>query len=161
MMPLLLGTALALGALAFVLVPLFRDAPVVVDTKPVADPQESTPSQRAIDALREVEFDRETGKLSETDYTAMKAAYTREALAAMRAEETANAPVSDDELEAMIRAHRTSRACAHCGAAAEEPDAVYCSSCGRYLPGQCSRCGAAISEPGARFCASCGQTLAA
>lgn len=161
MMPLLLGTALALGALAFVLVPLFRETPVVVDAGPVDDPQESTPQQRAIDALREVEFDRETGKLSENDYTAMKAAYTREALAAMRAEETAKAPVSDDELEAMIRAHRAARTCAHCGAAAEETDAVYCSSCGHYLPGECSRCGAEITEAGARFCASCGQTLAA
>lgn len=161
MMPLLLGTVLALGALAFVLVPLFRETPMVVDAAPALDPQESTPQQRAIDALREVEFDRETGKLSEHDYTAMKAAYTREALAAIRSEEAAKGPVSDDELEAMIRAHRTTRTCAHCGAAAGEADALYCSSCGHYLAGACSRCGAEITEPGARFCTSCGQTLAA
>jgi len=160
MMPLLLGTALALGALAFVLVPLFRETPLVVEAAPAVDPQESSPSQRAIDALREVEFDRETGKLSESDYTTMKATYTREALAAMRAEESAKAPVSDDELEAMILAYRSPAACAHCGAASE-PDAVYCSSCGRYLPGQCHRCGAEVTEPGARFCTSCGETLAA
>jgi len=158
--PLLLGAALALGALAFVLVPLFLETPAAPEPAPAADPQESTPSQRAIDALREVEFDRETGKLSESDYTTMKESYTREALAAMRAEESAQASVSDDELEAMISAQRASHACPHCGAASE-PDAIYCSTCGRHLSGHCRRCGAVVTEPGARFCTSCGETLAA
>ena len=34
-------------------------------------------------ALREIEFDRETGKLSDDDYASLKAKYTGEALAAL------------------------------------------------------------------------------
>jgi hypothetical protein len=33
--------------------------------------------ESAIDALREIEFDRATGKLSDDDYAALKTEYTR------------------------------------------------------------------------------------
>ncbi|HEY7895332.1 MAG TPA: zinc ribbon domain-containing protein [Gemmatimonadaceae bacterium] len=159
MMPLILGTVLALAALAFVLVPLFA-APRAVDAPapPIAD---SGTSAEAIAALREVEFDRETGKLSDSDYTALKAAYTRDALAALRAEDAVPGRVSDAEVEAMILAYRApNRACATCGPR-PEPDANYCSTCGRFLAGACARCGASVTEPGARYCPACGATLAA
>jgi predicted nucleic acid-binding Zn ribbon protein len=69
--------------------------------------------------------------------------------------------VSDAELEAMIRSHRPDvRHCPECGAR-PEPDALYCSGCGRVLPGHCAHCGAPVNEPDARFCASCGTGLAA
>jgi hypothetical protein len=159
MIPLILGTALALVALAFVLVPLFV-APRAA-APPAPPPRESSASAEAIAALREVEFDRETGKLSDTDYAALKAAYTRDALAAFRAEDAAPARVSDAEVEAMILAYRAPhRACATCGPR-PEPDAIYCSTCGKYLAGECARCGASVTEPGARYCPACGATLAA
>ncbi len=47
-------------------------------------------SRSAIDALREIEFDRATGKLSDDDYAALKAEYTRTALVELRA---ANRPI--------------------------------------------------------------------
>ncbi len=160
MMPLILGTVLALAALAFVLVPLFA-APRPVDAPAPAPEAESGTSAVAVAALREVEFDRETGKLSDSDYTALKAAYTREALAALRAEDAAPARVSDAEVEAMILAYRAPhRACATCGPR-PEADAIYCSTCGRYLAGACARCGASVTEAGARYCPACGATLAA
>ncbi|HKV49763.1 MAG TPA: zinc ribbon domain-containing protein [Gemmatimonadaceae bacterium] len=159
MIPLILGTVLALAALAFVLVPLFFAARAVdVPAPPAAD---AGTSAEAIAALREVEFDRETGKLSDADYTALKAAYTRDALAALRAEDAAPGRVSDAEVEAMILAYRApNRVCAVCGPR-PEPDAIYCSTCGRYLTGSCARCGASVTEPGARYCPACGATLAA
>ena len=46
--------------------------------------------------------------------------------------------------------------CATCGPR-PEPDARYCSSCGRFLGGPCPRCGAAMDQPGARFCSACGH----
>lgn len=113
--------------------------------------------------LREVEFDRETGKLSESDYAALKSTYTREALAALRSEETPPPPagVADDEVEAIILKYRARpTSCEACGPR-PEPDAIYCSSCGRYLAGVCGGCGARITEPGARFCPACGGSLAA
>lgn len=160
---LLIGTALALVSLAFVLYPLFRESPVRRTAPERSSFPEETAAQRAIGALREVEFDRETGKLSDSDYTALKAAYTREALTALRSEEASAAAsaVGDDEVEAVILKYRSRVSeCSSCGPR-PEPDAAYCSNCGRYLAGACSGCGARITESGARFCPACGQTLAA
>jgi hypothetical protein len=80
----------------------------------------------------------------------------------MRAADAAPAPSPlDDEIEARIRRHRAAvPACASCGPR-PEPDAIYCSSCGRYLAGSCTRCGAAVTEPGARFCTGCGGRIGA
>jgi hypothetical protein len=170
--PLLIGTVLALGALAFVLFPIFDDTPSPNDG--VSQQRGRAPrraaSGGAIDALREIEFDRETGKLSDEDYASLKAAYTAEALAEMRAEgaaaaqqvQRAQVPETDiDPAEAVIRKYRLrTHACATCGPR-PEPDAVYCSTCGVYLAGSCESCGAVVTEPGARFCPSCGHSLAA
>jgi translation initiation factor 2 beta subunit (eIF-2beta)/eIF-5 len=163
---LIIGTVLALAALGFVLYPLFRErAPAVERARPARRTPEPSASERAVAILREVEFDRETGKLSESDYDTLKSTYTREALAALRSEESAAATaasgVGDDEVEAVILKYRARpTSCDLCGPR-PEPDAIYCSSCGRYLAGVCAGCGAKITEAGARFCPSCGGTLAA
>ncbi|HEX5436228.1 MAG TPA: c-type cytochrome biogenesis protein CcmI [Gemmatimonadaceae bacterium] len=162
MTALIAGTILALGALAFVLYPLFSDAPrrrvVPADPPRAAEP---TRAESAIAVLREVEFDRETGKLSDADYATLKAEYTREALAAMRQEDAA-ATADDAQIEAAILAYRRQPAsiCPACGPR-PEPDAVYCSSCGRFLAGECAKCHASVTEQGARFCPACGSSLAA
>ena len=162
MTPLIIGTLIALLAVGFVLVPLFTEDDGAGEraAAPVA-PAEPQPSD-AIGALREIEFDRATGKLSDADYATLKARYTSEALESMRA--TEQAAVSPDALdlaeEAILRYRRRTSSCAVCGPR-PEPDATYCSTCGKYLPGRCGGCGATISEPAARFCATCGKTLAA
>lgn len=178
-----LGTLLALAALAFVLQPLFSETPV----GPASSPHQAPPPVDAgredpVAALREIEFDRATGKLSESDYEALKARYTARALAEMRARDAAAAradalvahaaesaavPASEgtageiDAAERLVRqlGARTA-ACPDCGPR-PEADAVYCSSCGRYLPGVCARCGATVTQLGARFCTGCGSSLAA
>lgn len=164
MSALIIGTVLALAALGFVLYPLFREGrPPAPRPRRASTRRDPSPSERAVAILREVEFDRETGKLSESDYAALKSTYTREALAALRSEETPPPPagVADDEVEAIILKYRARpTSCEACGPR-PEPDAIYCSSCGRYLSGVCGGCGARITEPGARFCPACGGSLAA
>ena len=152
---LVVGTALAIGALAFVLYPLFFDQPVARATPPPR--VESWSDDVAVAALREIEFDRATGKLSEADYAQLKEQYTRQALARMR-----RAPgVEEDDLEATIRAYRAERpACERCGPRPEAA-AIFCSNCGQYLPGRCEQCGQRVEEAGARFCSACGHRLAA
>ena len=105
MTALLVGTALAVASLLYVLYPLYR-ADLAPTSRPL--PTRDAPSP-AIDALRELEFDRETGKISDADYEPLKTRYTEQALAVMRA---GNSPV-----------------CEKCGPR-PEIDAEFCSKCG-------------------------------
>ena len=124
---------LGLGALWLVLQPLVhpadaREAPVFEPPDP-----EETPKGIALAALKEIEFDRETGKLSDADYEALKAKYTASALEALRQEEweaeTLREPVPAERQPA-------GRAtCPQCGPR-PEPDALFCSHCGRPLTRQ-------------------------
>jgi cytochrome c-type biogenesis protein CcmI len=107
MTALIVGTVLAVAALAFVLLPLFRDdaAAGAMSRRPPSVDRSEGDRERAVDALREIEFDRETGKLSDADYTALKASYTQRALVAMRAEsELAPPPAADIDPVEMARA---------------------------------------------------------
>ena len=161
MIALAVGTLLAVGALAYVLFPLLfgTSAPRARRTNFVASAAPAS-EHDAVVALREIEFDRVTGKLSDTDYAELKTRYTERALEAMRASAADPAKV-DDVVEATVLAYRARlKSCARCGPR-PEPDAVYCSSCGVYLAGKCEGCGNAVSEPGAAFCSCCGRQLAA
>ena len=160
MTPLIVGAVLAVIALMVVLYPLFDDvAPQARRT--TRKPEGDAPSVEAVQALREIEFDRETGKLSDSDYTALKTRYTREAVAAMRDEDAGVAGPIGDAAEAVILQYRRRQlGCTVCGPR-PEPDAIYCSTCGRYLAASCAHCHAPITEIGARYCGSCGETLAA
>lgn len=164
---LIIGTMLAVGALAFVLYPVFFGVPRVPDASR-APSEKSSPRETAIAALREIEFDRETGKLSDSDYAELKTRYTQEAIYAMRREQeggtTAAAPIDasvDDEIEAAVLAYRrTHTSCPTCGPR-PEPDAAFCSTCGRYLSDRCADCGAPVDALDARYCVNCGNRLAA
>ena len=166
--------ALVVGAFALALVvePMLRSArPASV---PLDLPDfEETPRGIALAALREIEFDRETGKLSDADYAGLKQQYTQAAVQAMRAEdrvEEAATPApggTPDAVEAIIsakvRALRNApggMACPACGPR-PEPDAEFCSNCGNRLPtgSVCPGCGAALA-PDAKFCESCGSKQA-
>jgi hypothetical protein len=139
------------------------------------DPEE-TPKGVALAALKEIEFDRETGKLSDEDYAFLKGKYTGAALEALRAEsaEAAARPgAGGGDVEVMIaarvRALRSAAtsappgapACPACGPRPES-DAAFCSSCGQRLQqgGACAGCGAELG-PDTRFCAQCGTGVAA
>ncbi|MFI5255649.1 MAG: zinc ribbon domain-containing protein [Gemmatimonadales bacterium] len=157
MSALIIGTLLAVGALAYVLYPLLT-GPIPIARRRVPRRREGAKvvEHEAIVALREIEFDRVTGKLSDADYAELKTRYTQRALDAMRAGDPAT---SGDAIEAAVLAYRARmKNCADCGPR-PEPDALYCSSCGRYLAGACASCGATVSQPGAAFCGSCGQEL--
>lgn len=113
MTALLLGTLLALGALSFVLYPLFMSGPPVSSPIPEGKNGDGEPDRNpALDALREIEFDRETGKLSDADYAALKETYTQRAVTAMRG--------------------GGGLVCITCGPR-PEGDALYCSNCGARL----------------------------
>jgi hypothetical protein len=156
MLALVVGTVLAVGALAYVLFPLLVATAPVQPQRPAAGDTRAR-EHDAVVALREIEFDRATGKLSDADYDELKTRYTGRALEAIRA---AGVPM-EDAAEAAVLAYRSRlRSCVRCGPR-PEPDAEYCSTCGLFLAGACGSCGAAVTEAGAAFCTSCGRQLAA
>ena len=158
MLALVGGTILAVGALAYVLFPLLAGTMPIRPRRAPVRPSTATPEHEAVAALREIEFDRVTGKLSDADYAELKTRYTERALLALRSSAVST---PEDAAEAAVLAYRSRlKSCARCGPR-PEPDATYCSTCGAYLPGQCGSCGTPVTEPGAAFCTSCGRQLAA
>ena len=87
---------LAALALWLVLWPMFTRTPARPRPAEPPDPEE-TARGVALTALKEIEFDRETGKLSDADYIYLKEKYTAAALQALRAE-------APDDIEAMVAA---------------------------------------------------------
>jgi hypothetical protein len=139
------------------------------------DPEE-TPRGIALAALKEIEFDRATGKLSDEDYAQLKRKYTAEALEAMRAEggSGTEAPsgvdaampfvardgapdVDESDVDRMIAARvRAIRS----AAGALPSGAPVCEQCGPRPEADavfCSMCGSRLCAGGA--CAGCGAEL--
>jgi hypothetical protein len=150
---------------------LSRGRELPMPPEPVAD--EETRSGIALLALKEIEFDRATGKLSDDDYDMLKERYGQEALSALDQDRVeARSGATADDPEAMVAARLlllqqaqhagmpAPSSCPACGPR-PEPDALFCSSCGRPL-GQafCVSCGSAL-DPDGLFCSGCGSKVAA
>jgi hypothetical protein len=166
MLELILGILLATGATYYVLRPILHSLPsadgVSTSTDDGDDPDDDlSPQAVALRALKEIEFDRATGKLSDADYDELHAKYTQEALAALRGAAALTPGAS--EPRAVARPRSTQRPACPVDGPRPEADAVFCSTCGRRLgtaPGYCARCGSALATD-ARYCNRCGSRVAA
>ena len=164
----LAAALVGVAAVSLVLQPLLMPGPPAAPVFEPPDPQE-TAKGVALSALKEIDFDRETGKLSDEDYEFLKAKYTRAAIEALRAEAGADPEDVEDLIAARVRAFRSaasaappgSPVCPTCGPR-PEPDAAFCSTCGRRLQpgGACAGCGAPLTAT-SRFCDRCGSAVAA
>jgi Double zinc ribbon len=170
MLELVAGILLAAGAVYFVLRPIFRPEMAgdgnreTADVSEGEDPEDDlSPRAVALRALKEIEFDRATGKLSDGDYDALKTRYTSEAVAALRAESREQGAGSGPIHAAPApRSLLPAPSCPTHGPRPES-DAQFCSECGRRLataPGYCARCGTGL-EHDAHYCHSCGARVAA
>ena len=135
------AAAVGLLALWIVLAPIGSGGSVSPRDESEPDDPEETPRGVALAALKDIEFDRATDKLAEADYADLKARYTAAAVAAMREEEAARHPDDVETLiAARVRALRgAAAACVVCGPR-PEPDALFCSTCGRLLSPIRSEC---------------------
>lgn len=109
------------------------DATELPDDPPDA---EETARGRALLALREIEFDQATGKLSDEDFAELHARYTLAAVEAIEADPADRAgAAANDAIEGMIAARvatiidGATRYCAQCGGGLPA-DAAFCSACG-------------------------------
>jgi hypothetical protein len=166
---LIVGVLLAAGAVYFVLRPIFRPE-LAGDGRREAegadeggDPDDDlSPQAVALRALKEIEFDRATGKLSDADYELLKGKYTEEALAALRAGGREQGAGSREQEAQAPRSLLPAPSCLVHGPRPES-DALFCSECGRRLasaPGFCARCGTSL-EREAKYCHACGARVAA
>lgn len=177
MLELIAGVLVVLAALALVLEPLIFGKPNRIaasqDELEVVELEESeSPRIQSLLALREIDFDHATGKLSDDDYARLKASYTERALAAIKSEKASDqvgtsaddASSAEDEAERLIRAAKGQgdSVCPVCGPR-PEVGAVFCSTCGRGLSvpsalPRCPKCGTEVQE-GSKFCAGCGEAV--
>jgi hypothetical protein len=145
MLELIAGVAVAVAALMLILEPVARPAgpvpgPAAPDDDDVPLDESASPKVQALLALKEIEFDKATGKLSDEDFERLRERYARQALTALDAEAQGEARVAaavaaDDPAEALVRAARTGlRICPTCGPR-PETGAAFCSACGRPLQG--------------------------
>lgn len=112
----MIGEAIVAGILGAVMLwlvaqPILAPSPAEPAADEVMDPEE-TARGRALLALKEIEFDRATGKLSDEDYRDLTERYSRDAVALL------------DQQERV--------ACAACGAPGS--GTAYCTACGTRFP---------------------------
>jgi cytochrome c-type biogenesis protein CcmI len=151
-MTLVVGAVLLTAAVVFfVLQPILggRSAPMEKGEEELSEAE----ARRRVTllALRDVEYDRATGKLDEADYRSLRTELSQEALAALRAEETERGPgtgatvatpgLTDTLPEALESEIRRVRQGLRSG--------LTCLDCGH------------LNVTGSRFCASCGTPLSA
>ena len=98
----------------------------LLDRQPRSGRAAAEPGERlgeALDALRELEFEHETGKIDDADYRKLRSEYAAVAIAARDAGATAPAGADDR------RRSGEGAACGVCGAPTA-PTASFCSRCG-------------------------------
>lgn len=148
----LLALLVGAGALSLIFLPILRPMALVpIPAWDLPDLEETRKGQ-ALLALKEIDFDLATGKLSDVDHAELKRRFTAEAVAAMREDGEGGVAAPPKPVAGAI-------SCPGCGPRPES-DAIFCSNCGRTLVGMgCAGCGAPLA-PGAKFCAGCGRPVA-
>jgi cytochrome c-type biogenesis protein CcmI len=132
-----LAILLTVAVVAVIFHPLVtgRSAPLGASGEDLTDAQHR--KRMALLALRDVEYDYHAGKLDDTDYRALRAQASSEALAALD-EEAQDAPVSagatgrpdvEAEIAALRASIREGAVCAHC-AHPNPRGSRFCGECG-------------------------------
>ena len=105
----------AAAALAYVVIPLARGARFQ-QRDPGRVEEAEARKRMALNAIIDLEAEREAGKLSEEDFDMLRRAAEAEALAALaEADLVASADLDDDELEREVAEMRERLACPNCG----------------------------------------------
>lgn len=131
-----------LALLWLVAQPMLFPATLSIDPIEPPDPEE-TPRGQALLALKEIEFDRATGKLSDADFATLHNKYSAAAIAVL--EPLGGSAAGDDVVETLI----ATRAAGAKGG----------STASGKLPGPRCLTHGTSADAGARFCPTCGSGL--
>ena len=120
----------AVGALAWVTLPMRIGGPRIAEEESPEAADASARKNTALVALLELEEERDSGKLSTDDYKDLRGQYEREAINALNDADAVSVSESEDDVvEAEIRRIKASLTCPSCGSPR--------------TPGEpCNRCGA-------------------
>lgn len=134
----LAGLVLFLVTIPFVVRPLLNERHKELATVESTQAATGDSHKAALFALRDVEFDHRTGKITDEDYAGLRANLMAQAAATLELNEKQNAEL-DAQIEAEVRGRRQrasqSRAvrfCAQCGHAVKSNDR-FCAVCGTRL----------------------------
>lgn len=116
MIALVLTILLAAGAVTYVAWPLISQAGVAPNDEPEVDVLRER-QQAAVEALRELDYERQIGKLTEPEYFALRERYARQAMALLKVLDQRDA-ARDQALEQAIAARRGAAATTGASAAA-------------------------------------------
>lgn len=156
-MEFILITILVVVVIAFIAYPLFT--PSHAETASAASALDSLIAQRdsVYDAIRDLDFDFQLGKLSQSDYVVLREKYKARAALALQEIDVA---VSDDgaldaQIEAQVAQLRTHP---NRDGAIEREVARLRETKIKHAVSRCGNCGTPC-RAGDRFCASCGSKL--
>ena len=158
-------TIMVAASAAYIAMPIIKnddsgEIPVAFDLESISLEEEK---EESYNAIKEAEFDYETGKLSKEDYNIIKEKYAGKAVKAMqKLEENKKQSAKVAKPAGESKSTKTAAACAHCGADLPT-DAKFCQSCGKTAKPQaganfCPKCGEKHRK-GDKFCQSCGQHI--
>lgn len=155
-------SVLVLGGLTFVAYPFFR-APA---HPPAGPPAAVTRRSRVLKekdavyaAIKDLDLEYQTGKLSEEDYAELRRGYRAKALALLREfDELQTDPAATDVADGLVGSVDQPR-CPHC-AHVNPRMSHFCELCGIALGGgpACANC-RAVYRPSDQFCGVCGSPL--
>jgi len=142
----LLGLALVVLVVPFVIDPILKNKRRKRASKKNSSTQLS--KHEALLALRDLDFDFQTGKITPDDYAPLRQQLL---IAAAQAEQVVETP------KEVVKAKVESIACSECNAAVQTDD-KFCPKCGTALNLTCPQCQKKIAADD-KFCAHCGAAL--
>ena len=151
-----IGILLLGVSLAFVSLP-FRQKQGASLKKQKVDAHPQGRREGVLSALRDLDFDFKTVKVSEEDYTPLRARLMAEAAQYIEQEK-----IEEEKLEALIQSRRITQQqtfnCEHCSAPMEAGQR-FCAKCGSAVNQEkCPSCGKR-NRTGDQFCSTCGNRL--
>lgn len=156
----LIGLALLIATIPWVISPILNEKKRRSKLEIVEPILEGDPHAEGLLALRDLEFDHRTGKVTDADYIALRVELLNQIAASLEAKEKINAKI-DALLEKKIQSRRLSKpdskACGQCGFALEPTDR-FCRSCGAPVDEVCTKCGGVIHAVD-QFCSTCGTPV--
>jgi hypothetical protein len=179
MIVVIVAIVLATLTVAFVAYPLFRGVRATGNPLDQDSELDGLVAQReaSLLAIKDLDFDFQTGKLSEEDYRELRGRYAAKAVSVLQELDRRAGPTPEleEEIEQEVRQLRQKGeerrrkqeaggrrgekelSCPRCGRAYQAGDR-FCAGCGAALATVCPRCSTPY-KPGDRFCAGCGGKL--